>query len=269
ASRSRAVPFQYGQPNARLILSRILWLQGFPNQGLRLAERNVEDARAIDLAVGVCYALEIASLVSIWSRDLVATERYVTTLLDYSARHALAAWHRPARCYDGIRLIMRGETGEGLELLRTTLDELRATSFVSYYPFMLGTLAQGLAAAGHVAQALATIDETLTKSERDEERWWIAELLRIKAELILLTEGADAAATAEAHLQDALAWTRRQGALSLELRCATDLAQLWQQQGRAAAARGLVAPLYARFTEGLATAALQAARALLESTRIA
>jgi len=68
-----------------LILSRVLWLQGFPDQGLRLAERNVEDARAIDLAVGVCYALEIASLVSIWSSDLVATERYVTALLAYSA----------------------------------------------------------------------------------------------------------------------------------------------------------------------------------------
>jgi predicted ATPase/DNA-binding SARP family transcriptional activator len=267
--QSRAVPFQYGRPSARLILSRILWLQGFPDQGLRLAERNVEDARAIDLAVGVCYALETASLVSIWSSDLVATERYVTALLDYSARHALAAWHRPARCYDGVRLIKRGAVGEGLELLRTALDEVRATSFVPYYPFMLGTLAQALAGAGHVGQALATIDEALAKCERDEERWWIAELLRIKAELILLAKGADAGPTAEAHLQESLAWTRRQGALSLELRCATDLARLWQQQGRAAPARDLLAPIYARFTEGFATADLEAAKALLESDRIA
>jgi predicted ATPase len=89
--------------------------------------------------------------------------------------------------------------------------------------------------------------------------------LRIKAELILLAEGADAAPTAEAHLQDALAWTRRQGALSLELRCATDLARLWQQQGRSAPARDLVAPIYAGFTEGFATADLEAAKALLGS----
>src|SRR5262249_36195725 len=152
----------------------------------RIAEENVDDAKAIDLAVGVCYALEIASLVSIWSGDLVATQRHVTALLDYSARHALAAWHRPARCYDGVRLIKRGEVGEGLDRLRTALDELRRTSFVPYHPVMLGTLAQGLAAAGHVAQALATIDEALAKSERDEERWWIAELLRVKGELIML-----------------------------------------------------------------------------------
>jgi predicted ATPase len=266
ARLSRAVPFQYyDQRNARLILSRILWLQGFPDQALQLAERNVESARATAPAVFACYALESASLVSIWSGDLEATERYVTTLFDYSARHALAAWHRPARCYDGVRLIQRGDVGEGLELLRAGLDELRRTSFVPYYPFMLGMLAQGLAAAGQVAQALATIDEALAKSERDEERWWFAELLRIKAAAMLSAEGSGGAAAAEAHLQDALSWTRRQGALSLELRCATDLARLWHQQGRAAPARDLLAPIYARFTEGFATADLEAAKALLGS----
>src|SRR4029077_279390 len=137
--------------------------------------------------------LESAPPVSIWSGDLVATERYVAELLDYSARHALAAWHRPAPCYDGLRLIQRGEAGKGLELLRPALDELRGTSFVPYYPVMLGALAQGLTEAGHVAQALATIDEALAKCERDEERWWIAELLRIKAQVMLSAEGADAA----------------------------------------------------------------------------
>jgi predicted ATPase len=79
----------------------------------------------------------------------------------------------------------RPQETRGNGLLRTALDELRGASFVPFYPFMLGTLAQGLAAAGHVAQALATLDEALTKSEHAEQRWWIAELLRIKAELIL------------------------------------------------------------------------------------
>jgi predicted ATPase/DNA-binding SARP family transcriptional activator len=266
AHLSHAVPFQYDHPLvARMILSRILWLQGFPDQALQLAERSVEDARAIDHAVWVCYALEVASLVAIWSGNLVAADRYVTALLDSSGRHALAARHRGARCFDGARLIKRGEVGEGLELLRTAIDELRRTSFGPYYPVMLGTLAQGLAGTGHVAQALATVDEALTRSERDEELWWIAELLRIKADLTLLAQGAGAAPAAEAHLQEALSWARRQGALSLELRCGTDLARLWHQQGRTELARSLLAPIYARFTEGFATADLEAAKALLES----
>src|SRR5262249_21711134 len=133
----------------------------------------------------------------------------------------------------------------------------------------LGTLAQGLAAAEHVGRALKTIDEALAKCRRDDEGWWIAELLRIKAELILSVESADATPRAEAHLQEALSWTRRQGALSLELRCATALARLWHQQGRAAPVHDVLPPTYARFTEGFATADLRAAKALLESTRIA
>lgn len=262
--QSRAVPFQYGRPNARLILSRVLWLQGFPDQSRRLTEREVEDAGAIDLAVGVCYALEVAFLVAVWSGDLVTAERHVAALLDYAERHALAAWRRPARCYDGVRLIKHGEVAEGLEVLRTALDELHESSFVPYYPVMLGTLAQGLAASGQLARALATIDEALAKCERDEERWWFAELLRIKADVMLSADGANAA-TAEAHLQDGLSWTRRQGALSLELRCATDLARLWHQHRRTAPARELLAPIYARFTEGFATADLESAKALLSS----
>ena len=180
--------------------------------------------------MGVCYALETASLVSIWSSDVAATERYVTALLDYSARHALAAWHRPARCYDGIRLIKRGEVGEGLELLRTALDELRGTSFVPYYPVMLGALAQGLTEAGHVAQALATIDEALAKCERDEERWWIAELLRIKAEVMLSAEARMPLRRPRPTFRTPSRGRAAKARCHLELRCATDLARLWLQQ---------------------------------------
>jgi predicted ATPase len=203
-------------------------------------------------------------LVEIWSGDWAAAERSVATLLDHSARHALAVWHARGRCLRGAVLIRRGEVGDGLALLRTTLDELRETSFVPYYPVMFGTLAEGLAGVGQVAPALATIDEALTKSERDEERWWISELVRIKAEVLRLAGGPGAASAAEEQFQQALAWAREQGALSLELRCAIGLARLWHAQGRTGEARELLAPVYGRFTEGFDTADLQAAKTLLD-----
>ena len=265
ARRSHAIRFQYDQPLvARMILARILWLQGFPDQALRIAQANVEDARAVDHALSVCGALEVACLVAIWSGDLAAAERSVATLLDHSARHALAVWHARGRCLNGVVLIRRGEVGGGLEVLRAALDELRETGFVPYYTGLLGTLAQGLAGVGQVAQGLATIDEALTRSERDEEHWCIAELVRIKAELVLLAGGPGAAAAAEEHFQRALSWTRRARGLSMELRCATGLARLWHAQGRTEPARELLAPVYGRFTEGFDTADLRAAKALLD-----
>jgi predicted ATPase len=264
--RSHAIRFQYDQMvPARVILARILWLQGFPDQALRIAQENIEDARAIDHALSLCNALSAACLVALWSGDLVAAERSVTTLLEHSARHALAVRHGGARCLNGALLIKRGEVGGGLELLRTALDELRETGFVPYYLVLLGALAQGLAGVGQVAQALATIDEALTKCERDEERWCVAELLRIKAELVLLAGGPGAASAAEEHFQYALYWTRRQEVLSMELRCAIGLARLWHAQGRTDPARELLAPVYGRFTEGFDTADLRAAKVLLAS----
>jgi predicted ATPase len=75
---------------------------------------------------------------------------------------------------------------------------------------------------------------------------------------------ADAAAAAEANFRRALDWAHRQDALSWELRAATSLARLWRDRHRAAEARELLGPIYARFTEGFATADLQQAKILLE-----
>ena len=80
----------------------------------------------------------------------------------------------------------------------------------------------------------------------------------------MLDGAPDAAPIAEEHFERALGWTRRQGILSMELRCAVGLAQLWHGQGQTAAARDLLAPVYARFTEGFGTGELRAAKALLD-----
>ena len=65
----------------------------------------------------------------------------------------------------------------------------------------------------------------------------------------------------------ALDVARRQQARALELRAAMSLSRLWQQQGKGAAARELLAPVYGWFTEGFDTADLQEAKALLEELR--
>jgi len=188
----------------------------------------------------------------------------VSRLLDHSAKLAMAIWKAEGGCLKGALLLKRGRVDEGLQLLRTSLDELRETGSVSRYWAFLGVLAEGLAAAGEVAAGLAAIDEALERSDNGEERWCIAELLRIKGELILLEDAPDAAAAAEDHFRQALNWARRQGALSWELRAATSLARVWRDQGRGDEAHQLLDPVYNQFTEGFETADLRAAKALLD-----
>jgi len=124
-------------------------------------------------------------------------------------------------------------------------------------------MAEALGRAGQIADGLAAIEEAIVRSERSEERWATAELLRVKGELFLLQGAPGAAAAAEGQFRQALDWARRQGALSWELRTASSLARLWRDQHRVKEARALLGSVYGRFTEGFATADLREAKSLL------
>jgi predicted ATPase len=221
---------------------------------MRISQRTIDDTRAIDHTVSLCYALSAAACsVPLFVGDLAAAERSVAMLLDHSAKHVLALWHAWARCLEGALFIKRGDVETGMRLLRTALDELRESEFALPYTVFLGALAEGLAGVGQVIQGIAAIDEALARSARDEERWCVAELLRIKGELVLREGTADAAVVAEDHFRQALDRAREQGALSWELRAATSLARLWRDQNRTKAACDILTPVYDRFTEGFET----------------
>jgi hypothetical protein len=146
----------------------------------------------------------------------------------------------------------------------TNIKHKARLSRTRYYPIYLGSLAQGLGAAGHLTEAYLAIDTALEWINKHEEYWCAAEFLRIKGELFRL-EGS--AVAAEDHHRQALEWARRQNALSWELRAATSLAQLWRQNGRIEEADKLLSSVYSRCSEGFETADLMTARALSETFR--
>ncbi len=266
ARNSHIIRFHYDQ---RLLAhsyhSRILWLQGFADQAMRSLECHVGDPRASDHPVSLAAALlQSACPVALFVGDLTLAERYVKALMDLSARHALELWNLAGRCFGGVLLVKRGEIGAGLELLRTAFARVPQNAFSLLYTPFLAEIADALGREGKAAEGLSLVDEALGRSERNEERWCIAELLRIKGELIQREGAPQAATAAEQHFLDSLDWARRQGALSWELRTSTSLARLQHQQGRIQKARELLTPVYGRFTEGFETSDLMAAKGLLD-----
>jgi predicted ATPase/DNA-binding winged helix-turn-helix (wHTH) protein len=264
--RSHTIRFQFDQKvGAYASLALILWVQGFPEQAVRMAQAGVERANAIDHSVSLCIALgDAACPIELLIDDLPAAERDVAILLDCSARHRFDRWNVLARTFEGTILIRHGNLTTGLQLLHTARDEQRKIAYCQRSCMLLGWLAEGFGRAGQVAQGLLIIDEALAPSEPDEEHGYLPELHRIKGELLMLEGKPDAAAAGEEHFQHALHLARRQGALSWELRAATSLARLWRNQHRVAEAVELLASVYRRFTEGFATRDLQAAKELLE-----
>jgi predicted ATPase/DNA-binding winged helix-turn-helix (wHTH) protein len=263
--RRHTIWFQYDQRVlARAMLARVLWLQGFVDQAREQAQASLAAAQAAGHVSSGFYALVYAVFpISVMTGDFLAAERAVAMLIDLATRHNATYWRNVGRCLEGKLLIMRGEHRAGAILLRAALDTCNGTGWTMSAPEFLGVLAQAQAALGEHGDALAVVDQALTRADDGGERWYFAELLRIRGELLL--PGADdrSLSSAEACFARAMDIAREQGALFWELRAALSLARLRIRQDRVEEARQLLAPTYERFSEGFETADLRAARDLL------
>jgi predicted ATPase len=264
--RLQAVRFGLDQRVAALFhLSRILWVQGYPDQAVRTAVAGVDEAAAIDHTISLCFALaDGACPVSAWVGDRAATARFVGMLSARAEKLGLAIWHAYGLAWRGWLADREGDSETAIALLDAAIGEFRATQFDFHFTTFLGAFAEILTRAGRVADGVATISDAVTRAELTEERWCFPELLRIQGDITRRVSGPDATQLATDLYMRALDWARRQSALSWELRAATSLARLWRDQDRVTEARALLGSVYGRFTEGFATADLREARSLLE-----
>ena len=150
---------------------------------------------------------------------------------------------------------------ERIAYLRGSITAFKASSARLRLPYFLSLLARVYGKAGHAEKGLACINEALSEARTHNERWWDAELHRLRGELLLM-DGADASEVEAAFLR-AIAISQSQQARSLELRATMSLARLWSTQKRFDDARQQLSDVYAWFTEGFETPDLQAARLLL------
>ena len=128
---------------------------------------------------------------------------------------------------------------------------------------MVPVFAEAHGMAGQVEEGLPVLTEALAIVDKTEERWWEAELYRIKAKLLLsLTD--ENQSEAESCFHQALEVSRRQQAKSLELRAAMSLCRYWRAQGKSTEAEQILTPVYNWFSEGFET--LDCARGTLGNT---
>ena len=148
---------------------------------------------------------------------------------------------------------MQGQDEEGMAQLRQGLAAWQATGARGAGPYYLAMLAEAYGQAGQAEEGLHVLAEALALVHAGGERRHEAEPYRLKGELLLSAAGGvqNAALSAEECFQQALAIAHHQQARSLKLRAAMSLSRLWQQQGKQAEARQLLAPIYGWFTAAL------------------
>jgi predicted ATPase/DNA-binding winged helix-turn-helix (wHTH) protein len=263
-NRSHIIRFQFDQRTvAQAILARILWPLGYPDRAMRMVDEMVDEARSTDHAMSLALGLAQACPVALWRGDLVAAESYIRMLVEHTTRHGLGLWQAWGNCFEGMLLIARDDLRDGLRILRSAIDRLPEHHM--RYGGVYAYLAEALGRSGDVLAGLSVIEEALGRCEQDDERWHIAEFLRIRGELFRLKSESTAAQAAETSFFQSLDWARRQKVLSWELRTAMSLARLRQEQKRIDEARDLLAPILEQFQEGFETHDLRMAKGLMEN----
>ena len=165
--------------------------------------------------------------------------------------------------FRGWALAKQGEGEEGTAQIRQGLAAHRATEADLARPYFLALLAEAYGGIGKAEEGLTVLAEALDVVNKNWERFYEAELYRLKGEL-LLARSPENQADAEPCFRKAIEVARWQSAKSLELRTVMSLSRLWQRQGKREEARQMLSVIYGWFTEGFETADLKEAKALLE-----
>jgi predicted ATPase len=165
---------------------------------------------------------------------------------------------------DGWSTASLGEPEKGVQVLRAGIAAWRRTGALLWLPMFLALEAEAHAIVGHIDAALQAIEQAIAMSKQTGECWAIAEILRVKA-AILLSAGRASATEIQTLLDESIDVARKQHARSWELRSSRDLARLWKSQGREQEALMLLKSIYSQFTEGFDSADLIEVNTMMES----
>jgi predicted ATPase/class 3 adenylate cyclase len=260
----RSLALRYGADSGivcRLYMAWVLWLLGYPDQALRHIHETLLQAQELAHSFSQAFALNHTAMIHRFRREGLLAQERAEASIAFATEQSVAQWLAQGIVLRGWALAAQGHGAEGIAQIGEGIGAWRATGAELVQPWNLAQLAEAYARAGQSTEGLHVIMEALTLMGKTEERWWEEELHRLKGELLAHTQDPREAETCFHH---ALTVARLQQAKSLELRAATSLARLWQQQGKRIEARELLAPVYGWFTEGFDTADLQEAKALLD-----
>ena len=265
AERHRDLALVYGMDFLEVNLAYIAvarWILGYPDQAIEANEQTLDFARSLSHANSLCHALCFgAGVLHSFNLQHLEAGKVGEELLAVSAEHGMPQWSLFGRMFKAFGLIRSDQDGEGLAMLQDCIGRCKAVPMLANSTLAFAKLAAYQAKTGAYREALDSLAEADRVIAAGGERWAKPDLLRLKGEILWAQSAHE---DAEATLKEAITVAQGQAAKVLELRAATSLGRLWQEQGKDADARALLEPLYGWFTEGHQTADLRDAKAVLD-----
>ena len=242
----------------------VSWLLGFPERASGAIRRAVELANDIEDAFSVAFAQIFGTIVAQVRVELAEGEKMAREALSLSTDLGFSLLATFARSDIAWSSFSASPTQSTLGELRESVEALRTSGVALLAPYYMTLLARAHHQIEQPCEGLRVLEQAESLIEKRDERWWEAEVHRLRGE-VLLSKSAGNRAQAEGCFEQALQIARNQSAKSLELRAAMSLASLWRARDEIQRAAETLTPVYEWFTEGLDTGDLRVARALLDT----
>lgn len=269
-ARQGSIAFLYGQDPKVVCLSQAawtLWICGFPDRARKRNEEAIALARKLSHPYSLAAASSFGAIVHQLCQDEPAVRDCAEAAIALSTEREFAQWKPWGLVMRGWAMTQRGHAEDGIAQMRAGIAAFRATGAEVMVPYFLGLLAEACGKAGRRTEGLSALAEAQAVVDRGRERWWEAELYRLKGELTLMQAESESSPEnqkeAEEHFLQALNIASYQNAKSLELRAAMSLSRLWQKRGKGTEGARMLAETYSWFSEGIQTSDLKEARELL------
>jgi tetratricopeptide (TPR) repeat protein len=254
----------------RATLARVLWLQGFREQALKLAEDCVVDACNQEQAIVTCHVL-IEALVplTLLSGKRERAAQAIAVLQEVATRAGLSVSQACCRGFEEYLRSLDESVPERLHAFRSALNDLDSLEFGAPRAMLAGQYSIALGRSGRREDGIAAIVRVLAQCDEAGDHWYASELWRIHGELLLMEQAGHPPSDGDARdgetcLSAALEESLIQGSRSLQLRAATSLGRCWHAQGRSAEAAVLLKSACSGLTEGLDWDDFKAATDLLK-----
>jgi class 3 adenylate cyclase/predicted ATPase len=244
-----------------------LLVLGHPDEARAIGGQALDEARAASHLVTLAVVLQHACILHQTCGDYAAMQRAAEELLAIATEQGFPFWIAHGSFLgDWARA---EQNGYDPIPLRDDLEAILKPGAALILPYYYALVAQTFAQHGEPAQAARMLDEALALLGRTGERWFEAEVHRLRGELHLAPAqpgGSGDPASAQACFERAIEIARSQEARLWELRASASLARLWRDQGRPSEARAVLAPIHGWFSEGFELRELVDAKALLDGT---
>jgi len=241
----------------------ILWLLGYPDQALNRVCEVLTLAYKLSHAYSRAMAILLVTFARCYLREIDRTKESAKELIDCSTKNRFPILLSIGEVMHLWALGMEKKENDIIDKMNRAIEELQSIPFDNMRSFFRGLLAEVCVKYGQIEEGLTTLEEAQTWMVKTGERFWEAELHRLKGEMHS-SQSVEGQMEAESCFHQAIEVAQHQRAKSLELRAAMSLSRLWQSQGKMEEAKRLLSDIYDWFTEGFDTADLKDAKALLE-----